>query len=106
VSAGGFADINFCQFGAPLNNSPSHQTVPASNASRAVADIDGSKRRYFLRNGRVMRPMRRGLTFSRSMRPAGTDTTTFHHPAAAPNTQYAGSRTSSTAVAAARPARR
>ena len=33
------------QRGAPVNSSPSHQTVPASRASRSVADIDGSMRR-------------------------------------------------------------
>jgi hypothetical protein len=42
VSVGTFADISFCQSGPPVNNSPSHHTVPASKASRSVADIDGS----------------------------------------------------------------
>ena len=39
VSAGAFADMSFCQFGPPVNNSPSHHTVPASSASRSVDDI-------------------------------------------------------------------
>ena len=42
---GTFADINFCQLGPPLNSSPSHHTVPASKASRSVADIDDNSLR-------------------------------------------------------------
>ncbi len=42
VSTGAFADMSFCQSGPPVNNSPSHHTVPASSASRSVADMDGS----------------------------------------------------------------
>ncbi len=45
VSVGTFADMSFCQSGPPVNNSPSHHTVPASKASRSVADIDGSSLR-------------------------------------------------------------
>jgi hypothetical protein len=42
VSTGTFADMSFAQSGPPVNNSPSHHTVPASNASRSVLDIGGS----------------------------------------------------------------
>ena len=44
VSRGAFADSSFGQSGLPLKISPSHQTVPASSASRSVSDIEGSMR--------------------------------------------------------------
>ena len=53
VSCGAFADSSFGQSGLPVKSSPSHQTVPASSASRSVSDIVGSMRRYTIRNGLV-----------------------------------------------------
>ena len=47
---GALADSSFGQSGWPVNNSPSHHTVPASSASRSVSDIEGSRRRYTRRN--------------------------------------------------------
>ncbi len=41
VSAGTGVSSNRCQSGRPEKRSPSHQTVPASIASRSVCDIGG-----------------------------------------------------------------
>jgi hypothetical protein len=64
VSLGACADRSLFQSGRPVNSSPSHHTVPASSASRSVSDIDGSRRRYVRRNGRVTKrdAKRRRLT--------------------------------------------
>ena len=64
VRAGAFAGSSLRQSGPPVNSSPSHQTVPASSASRSVADIDGSSSDRSCRNGRVISAMRSGRTFS------------------------------------------
>jgi hypothetical protein len=45
VSTGTLADMSLGQSGPPVNSSPSHHTVPASKASRSVADIGGSNLR-------------------------------------------------------------
>ena len=44
-SCGGLAASSFSHFGAPVNSSPSHHTVPASSASFSVCDIAGRSRR-------------------------------------------------------------
>src|SRR5690348_6516402 len=45
VRVAGEVASSFAQSGLPENRSASHQTSPASNASRSVSDIDGSTRR-------------------------------------------------------------
>src|ERR1700742_4158301 len=42
VSVAGGLDNSFAQSGLPVKRSASHQTSPASSASRSVSDIDGS----------------------------------------------------------------
>ena len=106
VSTGGFADMSFCQFGPPVNNSPSHQTVPASSASRSVEDMAGSSLRYFFMKGRVNRRIRSGRTLNRNRSAKGTESAAFHPVGAAPSAQYTASNTSRTPVLTARPARR
>ena len=60
VSSAFGTSSNFFQSGSPLNKSPSHQTVPASNASRSVSDISGMTLRYALRIGLVSKFRRTG----------------------------------------------
>ena len=52
--------INFFHFGAPLNKSASHHTVPASNASRSVWDIGGNTARNARRTCVLKRAARNG----------------------------------------------
>src|SRR3977135_4130817 len=42
VSVAGALASSFAQSGLPVNRSASHQTSPASSASRSVSDIDGN----------------------------------------------------------------
>src|SRR6201999_4507447 len=59
---------SFDQSGSPVKRSASHQTSPASSASRSVSDIDGNTPRAQEKNGFVMKsrgkpmagPMQRG----------------------------------------------
>ena len=51
--AGGMAN-SFDQSGLPVKRSASHQTSPASSASRSVSDIDGSTPRAQEKIGLVM----------------------------------------------------
>src|SRR3954468_13758780 len=56
--AGAFAS-NFDQSGLPVNRSASHQTSPASSASRSVSDIGGNTVRVQEKIGLVMISRRR-----------------------------------------------
>ena len=58
VSAGCGTSRSFRQFGLPEKSSPSHQTVPASIASRSVCDIGGSTLRNAARMASLMRARR------------------------------------------------
>ena len=49
------------QRGLPLNNSASHQTVPASSASRSVGESFGITFRYTLKSRLLINSRRRGL---------------------------------------------
>ncbi len=42
LSVAGFVASSFCQSGVPVKSSASHQTSPASSASRSVSDNVGS----------------------------------------------------------------
>jgi len=71
------------QSGRPLNNSPSHQTVPASMASRSVSDIGG---RVFLnqRNNGVVNHLRRasGSSRGRALAISSSQNTASNQPGA------------------------
>ena len=58
VSAGCGAASSFCQSGLPEKSSPSHQTVPASIASRSVCDMGGSTFRNAARMASLIRARR------------------------------------------------
>ena len=65
-SAGAFAESSLFQSGPPVNSSPSHQTVPASSASRSVRDIGGSIRLKTSRKRLEISTRRSGRMFSRT----------------------------------------
>src|ERR1700734_3852256 len=52
---------SFDQSGLPVKRSASHQTSPASSASRSVSDIDGSTPRAQEKIGLVMKSRRKEL---------------------------------------------
>src|SRR4051812_16978168 len=54
VRVAGAVASNFAQSGLPVNRSASHQTSPASSASRSVSDIGGSTPRAQEKIGLVM----------------------------------------------------
>src|SRR6266568_5360957 len=54
VSVAGAYASNFDQSGLPVNRSASHQTSPASSASRSVSDIGGNTPRAQEKIGLVM----------------------------------------------------
>src|SRR3954467_8817792 len=59
VSVAGAKASNFDQSGLPVKRSASHQTSPASSASRSVSDIDGSTPRAHEKIGLVMMSRRK-----------------------------------------------
>src|SRR5882757_6931450 len=59
VNAAGALASSFDQSGLPVNRSASHQTSPASSASRSVSDIDGSTPRAQEKIGLVMKSRRK-----------------------------------------------
>src|SRR5579872_2022954 len=61
VSVAGGLDKSFAQSGLPVKRSASHQTSPASSASRSVSDIDGSTPRAQEKIGLVMVSRRKEL---------------------------------------------
>src|SRR6202171_5577419 len=60
VSVAGAYASNFDQSGLPVKRAASHQTSPASSASRSVSDIDGNTPRAQEKIGLVMK-LRREL---------------------------------------------
>src|ERR1700761_674389 len=64
VSAAGATASSFDQSGLPANRSASHQTSPASSASRSVADIVGSTPRAQAKIGLVMKSRRKLMAIS------------------------------------------
>src|ERR1700681_3603727 len=58
VSVAGLVASSFDQSGLPVNRSPSHQTSPASSASRSVSDIAGIAFFAQAKIGRVRRSRR------------------------------------------------
>ena len=71
--------VSLLQSGRPLNNSPSHQTVPASSASLSVSEIDGKIDRYIFSSGEVIRFRRKAGIFN-AIRPANAiHSRNFHH---------------------------
>src|SRR6185312_15237720 len=64
--AGAFAS-NFDQSGLPVKRSASHQTSPASSASRSVSDIDGSTPRAQEKIGLVMVSRRKLMGISSAL---------------------------------------
>ena len=83
-SAGAFAESSLFQSGPPLNSSPSHQTVPASRASRSVLDIGGSMRLKTSRKRFEISTRRSGRMLSRTCGMNSTQSIAFHHAAPAP----------------------
>ena len=77
-SFGAGLDISRCQFGMPENNSPSHQTLPASSASRSVSDIDGNMLRYTSSAGRVIFSRRSSVKFRSAMTPNASHRSASH----------------------------
>src|SRR6201999_1493098 len=59
VNLAGANDRSFDQSGLPVKRSASHQTSPASSASRSVSDIDGSTPRAHEKIGLVMKSRRK-----------------------------------------------
>src|SRR5581483_2399688 len=59
VRVAGGLDKSFAQSGLPVKRSASHQTSPASSASRSVSDIDGSTPRAQEKIGLVMKSRRK-----------------------------------------------
>src|SRR3984893_13674513 len=71
VSVAGAVASNFAQSGLPVNKSASHQTSPASSASRSVSDIAGNTPRAQEKIGLVMKSRRKLMAMaSWSMRAA------------------------------------
>ena len=81
VSCGALLASNFSNLGLPVNNSPSHQTVPASSASFSVCDMEGSMRMYALRNGREMIALRSGRRLNSHSAASSTHRKPFQMPA-------------------------
>ena len=84
VSAGAFADRSFGQSGPPVKSSPSHQTVPASSASRSVVDMGGSIRLKTSRNRFEIRTRRKGRMFRRTCGTNRAHSVAFHQVAPSP----------------------
>ena len=61
VKVAGAVASSFDQSGLPVNRSASHQTSPASSASRSVSDIAGSTPRAQEKIGLVMKSRRKEL---------------------------------------------
>src|SRR5438445_10161344 len=61
VSVAGAYSSNFDQSGLPVKRSASHQTSPASSASRSVSDIGGNTPRARAKIGLVMKSRRKEL---------------------------------------------
>src|ERR1700710_2754588 len=61
VRVAGAVASSFDQSGLPVNRSASHQTSPASSASRSVSDIAGSTPRAQEKIGLVMKSRRKDL---------------------------------------------
>src|SRR6266576_6982299 len=59
VRVAGAWPSSFDQSGLPVNRSASHQTSPASSASRSVSDIDGNTPRAQEKIGLVMKSRRK-----------------------------------------------
>src|SRR5712675_1229042 len=59
VSVAGEYASSFDQSGLPVKRSASHQTSPASSASRSVSDIDGNTPRAHEKIGLVMKSRRK-----------------------------------------------
>src|SRR6267378_7918647 len=59
VSVAGAVASSFDQSGLPVKRSASHQTSPASSASRSVSDIDGNTPRAQEKIGLVMNSRRK-----------------------------------------------
>src|SRR5262249_1088094 len=59
VSVAGGLDNSFVQSGLPVKRSASHQTSPASSASRSVSDIEGSTPRAQEKIGLVIKSRRK-----------------------------------------------
>jgi hypothetical protein len=106
VSFGAAASVSFCQRGAPENSSPSHQTEPASRASRSVDDMEGSMRRYMDSRGRVILDRRNSGTLSATMPANSSHSNSAHRVAGSPMSVYAASARNVAIVEAVRPARR
>ncbi len=83
-SAGAFAESSLFQSGPPVNSSPSHQTVPASRASRSVLDIGGSMRLKTSRKRFEISTRRSGRILRRTYGTKKAHRTVFHHGAPAP----------------------
>src|SRR6201988_351234 len=59
VNVAGGLESSFAQSGLPVKRSASHQTSPASSASRSVSDIDGSTPRAQEKIGFEMKSRRK-----------------------------------------------
>src|SRR5580692_13130163 len=68
VNVAGGLDKSFAQSGLPVKRSASHQTSPASSASRSVSDIDGSTPRAQEKIGLVMVSRRKLMAESSTLR--------------------------------------
>src|ERR1700722_1039019 len=64
VSVAGASLSSFDQSGLPVKRSASHQTSPASSASRSVSDIDGNTPRARAKIGLVMKSRRKLMAIS------------------------------------------
>src|ERR1700759_2035747 len=67
VNVAGGLDKSFAQSGLPVKRSASHQTSPASSASRSVSDIDGSTPRAQEKIGLVMVSRRKLMGMSSAL---------------------------------------
>src|SRR6478736_10383633 len=63
VNVAGALARSFAQSGLPVKRSASHQTSPASSASRSVSDIAGSTPRAMEKMGLVMKSRRKLMAY-------------------------------------------
>src|ERR1700742_2265607 len=79
VRAAGVCLSSFDQSGLPVNRSASHQTSPASSASRSVSDIDGKTPRAQEKIGLVMKSRREELMAMSSYSAARASIVTYEN---------------------------
>src|SRR5438874_13747923 len=87
--AGGWLS-SFAQSGSPVNKSASHQTSPASSASRSVSDIAGKTPRAQEKIGLVMKSRRKELMAMSSL--VGRQLARYRRSLCQKTTHFSGKR--------------